>query len=99
MVLRCLFQARELIAQRWLVPDPPTNIEWVKIAKNTVTSENFVYKKRRFRKFEKIWGPWVDTLGLTSNERVVNRAFASFWCVNVEIKNKCTICLYLGKMA
>lgn len=31
MVLRCLFKAWKLIAQKWLALDPPTSIEWVKI--------------------------------------------------------------------
>lgn len=63
-VLRCLFQARKLIAHRWQSVMPPTCGERVKVIKETSWKEKFIYIKRgNLKQFEKIWKLWLDVKG------------------------------------
>lgn len=63
-VLRCLFQARKLIAQRWQSRRPPSVSEWIHTINEVIWKEKVVYIKRgNLREFEKMWGPWLDKMG------------------------------------
>lgn len=64
-ILRMLFQARKLIAFHWLRPSPPTVREYTIRMNHIIRLERGVYLKRKASpKFEKIWGPWLDSPGL-----------------------------------
>lgn len=64
VVLRCLFQARKLIAQRWQAEKPPSKEDWIRTVTETVWKEKVVYARRRnMREFKKIWKPWLEELG------------------------------------
>lgn len=66
-ISRMLFQARKLIAQHWLRPSPPTRREYITRLNNIIRLEKGVYIKRKaMHKFEKVWGPWLDTPSLPS---------------------------------
>lgn len=43
VVLRCLFQARKLIAQRWQSVKPPSVKDWVDSYRNNMEGENSFY--------------------------------------------------------
>lgn len=63
-VLRCLYQARKLIMQRWQTILPPTVEEWVKIVNDIVWKERALYVRRgNLKKFEKMWNPWLISIG------------------------------------
>lgn len=63
-VLRCLFQARKLIAQRWKAKKPSTVREWVSIVTEMIWREKTVYTRRRnIKDFKKVWGPWLERMG------------------------------------
>lgn len=60
-ITKCLFQVRNLIAQKWQANDPPTGTEWRKVIDNTIRKEEFIYNKRGNRKeFKNIWKQWVE---------------------------------------
>ena len=62
--IRCLFQARKLIAQRWQAVNPPTISEWTNVVTATVWKEKAVYAKRgNIKEFDKIWKPWLLRIG------------------------------------
>ena len=62
-VLRCLFQARKLIAQRWQAGNPPSVKEWVNVVTETIWKEKVVYTKRgNIREFGKMWNPWLEEM-------------------------------------
>lgn len=55
-VVRCLYQARKLIAQSWLSVVPPTPEEWVRTIDALVRTERTTYTRRgSYRKYIKIW--------------------------------------------
>lgn len=45
-VLRCLFQARKVIAQRWQAEKPPSKDDWFRTVSETVWKEKVVYARR-----------------------------------------------------
>lgn len=58
VVLRCLFQARKLIAQKWQAQAPPTVESWTATINSMVWSERVLYiMQNNIRKFETMWGP------------------------------------------
>ena len=63
-ILRCLFQATKLIAQRLQAENPSSVREWVNAVTETIWKEKVVYTKRRnIRVFDKIWNPWLEKMG------------------------------------
>lgn len=44
-IIRCLFQSRKLIAQKWQTKDPPTVVEWMKVVKDTIGKEIDIYEE------------------------------------------------------
>lgn len=64
VVIRCLFQARKLIVQRWQLRRPPSVSEWTHTINEIIWKEKVVYTKRgNLREFEKMWRPWLDKMG------------------------------------
>ena len=52
-ILRCLFQARKLIAMRWQATTPPAVREWIRVINETICKERAVYIKRgNLKEFE-----------------------------------------------
>lgn len=65
-VIRCLYQARKLIAQSWLSAAPPTSGDWVRTMNTLVRIERTTYTRRgSYKKFTKIWELWIQGM---SNE-------------------------------
>lgn len=63
-ILRCLFQARKLIAQRWQSVLPPSSREWESDMNETIWKEKSVYvRQNSIKKYEEIWKPWWDVKG------------------------------------
>lgn len=64
VVLRCLFQARKLIAQKWQAQCPSAGEEWVETVNVTVWREKVVLTRcGSYKKFVTIWRPWLDGMG------------------------------------
>lgn len=64
VVLRCLFQAKKLIAQRWQAEKPPSKEDWFKTVTETIWKEKVVYARRgNLKEFKKIWLPWLEEVG------------------------------------
>lgn len=59
---RGLFQARKLIAQKWIsIYPPPTVEEWRTQIKETIIKEEFIYTHGGSQdKFDAIWKSWVE---------------------------------------
>lgn len=75
-VSRMLFQARKLLAFHWIDPSPPTVTEYIKRMNHILRLEEGVYKKRNaLHKFERIWGPWLESPGLPSGPLLHSRMF------------------------
>lgn len=60
-VVRCLYQARKLIAQSWLSVVPPTPEDWVRTIDALVRTEKIIHTRRgSYRKYVKIWKLWLQ---------------------------------------
>lgn len=58
-ILRCLFQARKLIALKWQSRKPPAVSKWINTINETELKEKLTYIKRgNLREFEKMWRVW-----------------------------------------
>ena len=58
VVLRCLFQARKLIALRWQAQIPPTAKSWVETINTMIWSERVTLTRQgNYRKFVRMWKP------------------------------------------
>lgn len=65
-IQRLLYQARKLIATPWLSRTVPTQREFLDRVNHVIRMERGVYLKRgAISKFEKIWGIWNETHGLS----------------------------------
>lgn len=70
-VNRALFQARKKLLLLCKSPDPPAHQMWISHMGYTLVFEKYVYQPRGcLGKFEKLWGPWLDTTGLRPWELV-----------------------------
>lgn len=64
-LLRCLYQARKLIAQKLMSSLPPTHTEWLRIVNNI--REKIAHVRKGYAgKFEKIWKLWNEASSLTT---------------------------------
>lgn len=60
-IIRCLYQARKLIAKAWLSALPPTPEEWVRTMNSVVRTEKTIYIRRgSYKKFSRIWELWCQ---------------------------------------
>ena len=63
-VLRCLFQARKLIAQRWQAHAPPSVENWVETINALIWCERVAFiKQGNYGRFRRVWGPWLREMG------------------------------------
>ena len=63
-ILRCLFQARKTIAQKWQAQTPPSVVNWIASMKLTISNERVYFTRQgNYGKFVRIWGPWLRTTG------------------------------------
>lgn len=59
--IRCLFQGRKLITQRWQAKELPTGKEWSKVIDDMVTKEEFIYPKGGNKKtFQNMWKQYIE---------------------------------------
>lgn len=69
-----VFQARRVILRHWKSTKSPSHKEWVQCMGETLRLEKYIYQHRgRPRKFDNLWGPWLDTPGLNRLELVIER--------------------------
>lgn len=60
-ILRCLFQARRLIAQKWQFTIPPSSREWEQVMNVVMLKERTSYiRQGALKKFNKIWEMWGE---------------------------------------
>lgn len=60
-ILRCLFQARKIIATRRQSRAPPTVRDWIGVMNETTCKERAVYTKRgNLKEFDKMWRLWLE---------------------------------------
>ena len=65
-VLRCLFQARKLIAQRWQAHVPPTVENWVENINALIWCERVAFiKQGNYNRFRRVWEPWLTEMGIS----------------------------------
>ena len=63
-VLRCLFQALKLIAQRWQAHAPPSVKNWAETINAMIWSERVTFiKQGNYKRFERVWGAWLREMG------------------------------------
>ena len=63
-ILRCLFQARKTIAQKWQAQTPPSVENWLETMKLTISNERVYFTRQgNYGKFTNIWGPWQRAAG------------------------------------
>lgn len=61
VILRCLFQARKMIALRWQSKEPQTVKDWIATLIETLCRERIEYIKRgNFQEFDRMWSPWLE---------------------------------------
>lgn len=64
-ILRCLFQARKIIAMRWQLRTPPVVRDWISAINETICKEKAAYIKRGYLKeYNRMWMPWVEKNGI-----------------------------------
>ena len=62
--IRCLFQARKLIALKWQAQNPPTVEEWFNVMNSTIGKERGTWIRRgNLKKFKAIWEHWLGKVG------------------------------------
>lgn len=63
--MRCLLQARILIARRWQSALPLSSEEWKNCMNGIILKEKAVYIKQGApRKYDMIWKPWWEARGI-----------------------------------
>lgn len=64
-VMRCLFQARNLIARRWQSVLPLSSEEWLNSMNVIILKEKAVHiKQGALRKYEMFWKSWWEARGI-----------------------------------
>lgn len=75
-VRRALFHAHKLMLLLWKSLDPPMHKSWVSSVGTSLLLESHIFIRRGCPgRFEKLWGLWLDTPGLSPQELVYQRLF------------------------